>query len=292
MSRFTDFQTRHPVLAVLVGLCTFFGLFVGAPVAIFDFSAPPLSALERPPAQIAQMCSVNCHSVVVIGDSTGEFFAYGIARQRTWNVVNAARRGCPTLSGSHRTQLVPGTRYTDRTKSGDASIGLAPQDCDWRKYVPQLPAADAAIVITGPMMMVNYEIGHVGEPSFDSFLRSDYTALFKALRSKYRTVVFVSAPPSKEIARGTSAYWTRQDRADAFNSDLKVVASATGAVYVDYAAWFATQDTRTWRPDGAHLEGDGAFASGAWLISQLERTLDEANRYSAPGTRIVRWMRR
>jgi peptidoglycan/LPS O-acetylase OafA/YrhL len=215
-------------------------------------------------------------SVLVVGDSTGEFLGDALARRPELRVTNASRRGCPLLDVDDvPVQLRRSGDFEPWTQQTGENT-----DCNWTHYLPEVPTGfDVAVVVAGPTMTPTYRLApgdevHVGEPEADSWMGASLTRLAAELARHASRTVWLTAPPS-EATYGVGAkddwYWTSPERADAWNSLQETVAGQTGGGVVDFARWFSEQPDRdTYRPDGAHLEGRGADLAAAFVTSNLQ----------------------
>ena len=213
--------------------------------------------------------------VLVVGDSTGEFLGDALSRRPELDVTNAARRGCPLLDVDDvPVQLRRSTEF----KPWPAQSGET-HDCNWAHYMPDVPAGfDFAVVVAGPTMTPTYRLPpgqdvHVGDPAADAWLSASLTRLAAELQRHATSVVWLTAPASEATyGVGTSDdwYWTSRARTDAWNALQRAVAVQTGGSVIDFAQWFYEQpDHDTYRPDGSHLEGEGADLAAAYVTMEL-----------------------
>ena len=214
-------------------------------------------------------------SIVVLGDSTGEFLGKALAKQPGVLVTNLARRGCPLLDHDDLdVQLNPSSEFASwREMNGEH------HDCNWSTYVDSVPAADVILVVVGPTMLVNYSIdgepSDVTQPAASKVFADSLSRLSETLATRSQRLVFVTSPESAFVAGSADLgwFWGDRSRADAWNAIERQVAADHGAEVIEYHEWFDTQpDRHTFRPDGAHLEGRGADLSAAWILGQIAQS--------------------
>jgi hypothetical protein len=260
-------STLPPLTTVSVGTAVPVATTLAAPTSSAASSTAPTTtsttAAPRPPR------------VLVVGDSTGEFFGDALARRPEIDVTNAARRGCPLLDGDdvpvqlrRATDFKPWPEQTGET-----------HDCNWAHYLPDEPGGfDVAVIVAGPTMTPTYRLGpghdvHVGDPQADAWMSASLTRLVAELQKHAAAVVWLTAPASEAtygVGTRDDWYWTSSSRTDAWNSLQRTIAAQTGGSVIEFAQWFYAQpDHDSYRPDGSHLEGAGADLSAAYVTSAL-----------------------
>ena len=244
-----------------------------APSRVVTASGP--AATTSTPPTTTSTTATHRPRVLVVGDSTGEFLGDALGRRPEIDVTNAARRGCPLLDVDdipvqlrRATDFEPWPGQTGET-----------HDCNWAHYVPDLPAGfDFAVIVAGPTMTPTYRLApgqevHVGEPAADAWLSASLTRLAAELQRHAANVVWLTAPASEATyGVGTSDdwYWTSRDRTDAWNAVQRAVAAQTDGTVIEFAKWFYEQpDHDNYRPDGSHLEGEGADLAAAYVTMEL-----------------------
>jgi peptidoglycan/LPS O-acetylase OafA/YrhL len=213
--------------------------------------------------------------VLVVGDSTGEFLGDALSRRPEIDVTNAARRGCPLLDVD---DIPVQLRRSTEFKSWPAQTGET-HDCNWGHYLPDMPGGfDLAVVVAGPTMTPTYRLApghdvHVGDPEADAWLSASLTRLAGELQRHASSVVWLTAPASEAtygVGTTDDWYWTSRERTDAWNALQRAVAAQTGGTVIEFANWFYEQpDHDSYRPDGSHLEGQGADLSAAYMTTEL-----------------------
>jgi peptidoglycan/LPS O-acetylase OafA/YrhL len=253
-----------------------------APASAPATTTPPPSSAASPSSPAAtsvpdasSTTATRRPRVLVVGDSTGEFVGDALSRRPEIDVTNAARRGCPLLDVD---DVPVQLRRSAEFEPWPAQTGET-HDCNWAHYMPDLPAGfDFAVIVAGPTMTPTYRLSpgqdvHVGDPAADAWLSASLSRLAAELQRHATSVVWLTAPASEATyGVGTSEdwYWTSRARTDAWNALQRAVAAQTGGTVIDFAKWFYEQpDHDTYRPDGSHLEGQGADLAAAYVTMEL-----------------------
>jgi peptidoglycan/LPS O-acetylase OafA/YrhL len=232
-----------------------------------------------PAAEVAGTSSTTATyrpRVLVVGDSTGEFMGDALGARPEIDVTNAARRGCPLLDVN---DIPVQLRRSTEFKPWPAQTGEK-HDCNWAHYMPDVPAGfDFAVIVAGPTMTPTYRLApgqevHVGDPAADAWLGASLTRLVAELQRHAARVIWLTAPASEAtygVGTTDDWYWTSRERTDAWNTDQRAVAAQTGGTVIEFARWFYEQpDHDSYRPDGSHLEGQGADLAAAYVTMQLQ----------------------
>jgi hypothetical protein len=211
-------------------------------------------------------------SILVIGDSTGDFIGRALAERPDVTVTNISRHGCPMfLDDSIIAQLKPDGPF--RTWKGH-NEGL--YDCDWPHFIGEVtPPFDVVVIAFGPTMLPTYRVGgsatDVTKPEWRRFI-TDLVLATQALLNKHAPrIVWLTSPVSQPPPSApTTLYWTDPARADAWNEVERDVAARTGGEVIDFASWLLAQpDHESFRPDGTHLGTAGSLPASTWILDQL-----------------------
>jgi peptidoglycan/LPS O-acetylase OafA/YrhL len=212
-------------------------------------------------------------SILVVGDSTGDFIGRALAERPGVTVTNISRHGCPMfLDDSVVTQLKPDGAF--RTWKGHNEGAY---DCDWKHFIDEAKSPfDVVLLAFGPTMLPTYRVGDaatdVTQPEGRRFITDLVLAAQAILVPKAPRIVWLTAPVSQPPPSAPSTlYWTDPTRADAWNDVEREVAARTGGEVIDFSTWLLAQpDHETFRPDGTHLGGPGAVPVSTWILDQLQ----------------------
>jgi peptidoglycan/LPS O-acetylase OafA/YrhL len=252
-----------------------FGL--AAVAAAVGFVSPMATASARKPAVPAESAPTETVvagpplSIVVFGDSTGDYLAQELAKLPSLNVTNLSLQGCPMLlDDTVKVQLRPDGGY-ETWKTTGARV----DECAWSTRFAAAPQADVVLLMFGPTMMANYRVGtentDVTEPLGRKFLADAVKEMHTQVAVHGPRVVWLTAPVSQPPPGAlTDWYWDSAKRADAWNDLQREIASSTGNEVIDFAGWLLAQtDPQLFRPDGTHLRGAGAPTAANWLAEKL-----------------------
>ena len=233
---------------------------------LFTVRGPVVTILQEP-AKASAVAVRQTPRVIVMGDSTGEFFGRAAALVPGYLVDVWAMRRCPLRPDFHRGRFSPGSEETGflLVDEGSPHVGT---NCAWKDYVGPWMNFDGAyvVVFTGPMSLIDFDDGNV-LTNANVFL-AEMDALASIVTAQGGTIAFVGTPASKATYGMQDAFWVRQDRVDAFNSILRSTADAfLDACFIDYATWSADQPDP--RQDGAHMAGAEATRHAEWILSRL-----------------------
>ncbi len=207
--------------------------------------------------------------VATFGDSTALRLGLGLGGgdPTIRNLGGGAVLACPIGRGG---SMRGGAKVGNSSRS--PSLDVHPL-CDWTTRWPDSVRAtdglDVAVVLGGNWDISGRKVPAlgswmtVGDPAYDSWLRSEMGAAADALHDAGATKVVWLTLPAEE---GTS----QNPRAEGFNELLvEVAADRPWLIVADYAGFLASQEhNRDWRPDGVHLSSDSPD-SGAEVVSRL-----------------------
>lgn len=231
----------------------------------------PGMAYTTPAVATAASPTERTQDIVVMGDSTGEFVGRAMIGLDV-NVTNLALRRCPLRPEAHVGGIRAGAEGEFFDTTDDTST-LPNESCAWNDILAKYGGAveGATVVIyAGPMMMADYDDGHLPDVGFQLTLVREMRSLVDRLDELGAAkVVIVEAPPSLNQGGVPSdpPFWLLPERQGAWVGVLQVVRETNPSTcYVDYASFFLTQPDN--RPDGAHMEGPGATAAAQWILDQ------------------------
>ena len=123
------------------------------------------------------------------------------------------------------------------------------------------------ILYAAPMMEVEFDDGNILDRNFQLKIIREMSEWYTYLDGA-KQVILVQEPRSRAHEAGGGRYWLDEERHRAWNRVLSVVAAVhpVGTCLVDYEAYHATQPEN--RPDGSHMEGQGAVDAARWIINQ------------------------
>ena len=215
--------------------------------------------------------------IVSFGDSTAFGTVGGVAKVLTSRGVVAA--------GGGDVELGCGLNRVVRTRRA-GTIRVVPLRCDWSRRATALvnqTMPDLVLVSYGPWEMEDQQINenssfeHLGDASFDDFVRGEITELIELLVERGTKVIWIDVPSAgKEFFKKSitdldfSQYERRRIR---FNQILYGVATnfrgSLGVVRL--SSWLDNQrDDEILRPDGVHFSDSGSFiVAKEWLADQV-----------------------
>jgi peptidoglycan/LPS O-acetylase OafA/YrhL len=235
----------------------------GAEVAAGDLaSGSGVPAAPLPPLRI-----------LVVGDSVAYNMAEGLeayAAEPAGSLVvwNRALPGCATGRGGLK-------RYA--AGEGDAGEECARWEQRWPTEIERF-APDVILVGTSPWDAIDRQIPalgetwrHVGDPTYDGWLRHELVTAQRTLRAAGTPVVWFSQP---HIDRPRTAPENDPARIDRLNEvAAEALAGDPGTTLADYAGWIDDDPQRSvdrsLRVDGVHLGERGRRDVAEWLAPQL-----------------------
>jgi peptidoglycan/LPS O-acetylase OafA/YrhL len=168
------------------------------------------------------------------------------------------------------------------------SVGQQRPECvQWPHLLQQAATADGVDVV---MILVgrwetmdrmhNGRWTHLGDPSFDHYVRGELERAVSIAASGGARVVFATAPYNRRGERPDGGLWPEDepDRVDRWNALLREVASERpdtvqlielGARLCPGGHFTKTVDDIAVRSDGVHLTPQGAHWLAPWLLPQL-----------------------
>jgi peptidoglycan/LPS O-acetylase OafA/YrhL len=210
-------------------------------------------------------------SIVVFGDSTGDYLAQELAKLPSLQVTNLSLQGCPMLlDDTVKVQLRPDGGY-ETWKTTGARV----DECAWSARFAGAPQADVVLLMFGPTMMANYRVGtentDVTQPLGRKFLADGVAQMQAQVATHGPRLVWLTAPVSQPPPGALNDwYWDIAPRADSWNDVQRQIAKSTGGEVIEFGAWLLAQpDPQLFRPDGTHLRGPGAPIAANWLAEQL-----------------------
>lgn len=236
--------------------------------------APPASPRRSVPAG-GQVRTLT------VGDSVGVNFAFGL---RDWQeatkspvaVYSSAQLGCALARGGSYRFLNEVNKLGDR--------------CDWAAPATWAAALadarpDVVLMVSGiwevadRLLPGDSEWRHVGDPTFDHYLVSEWLAAIDYISSQGATVVMTTYP---HFQAGRDQGFTdlpESDpaRVDRLNQLIHQVAALRPGIagVVDFQGWLAAQPGGEFdeakRDDGLHFKDTYLPTIGGWIGPQLER---------------------
>jgi lysophospholipase L1-like esterase len=201
----------------------------------------------------------------------------------------------------HYLPATPGFRFTDRTVLGCGIVRGGPYRyfghvsdqqprCDsWpRTWAAQLAAdrPDVVLLVVGRWETMdrkhNGQWTHVGQPAFDSYLRTELARAFDVLAATGARVVVATEPFNRrgEQPDGSLFPEDQPERVRQWNAVLATaVAASPGVRVLDLNHQLGPQGKFTWSVDGVQVRSDGVHLTPAgvsWLTPWLLGTLKAA----------------
>jgi SGNH domain (fused to AT3 domains) len=232
-----------------------------------------LATTPRAPSAVTERRAGQPLTVDVFGDSIG------------WTLV-------------HYLPATPGFRFADRTVLGCGIVRGGPyryfghvsdqhSRCeDWpRSWAAQLAAdrPDVALLVVGRWETMDRkhdgEWLHVGQPAFDSYLRTELAGAFQVLTATGARLVVANEPFNRrgEQPDGSLYPEDQPERVTRWNALLTAaVVASPGVRVLDLNHQLGPQGTFTWSVDGVQVRSDGVHLTPAgvswltpWLLSRL-----------------------
>ena len=209
--------------------------------------------------------------VMVVGDSVAFYLGQALVAEQGALGVEVANRGV----------IACGLSRAPRIRYPDGGIGQARPECDtW----PERWAADVAafrphvvVLLIGNPPSGDPEVdGRFVPPcseAFDEWYTAEVTEAIEVLGSAGATVAVATAPYSRFAFRPDDL----DERTDCVNDLYRraVREHGAGSVLVELDEWVCPDDCLeevdgvVLRPDGVHLEGDGATLAVQWLLPEV-----------------------